>query len=696
MSQIKDLIIKLATQFINIPADSIDEHIHETLGMAGTYLGMDRAYLFEYDLEKGTMTNTYEWCGEGIKPFKDRLQNIPLSSYPKWIAQHFAGEIIRIPSVKDLSHGNLKKTLEMQGIKSLITVPLMDHGKCLGFVGLDAVRREINWNEDHVCLARMIAEIYRNVIKRRNMEKRLAATQRQYEELVDGIPVGLYRRKPGPGGEFIMVNKALARILGFESKEELIGVKIARFCVDMERMKQCAAELALTGEIKEKEVRFSKRDGKIFWAAISAKEYVDEAGNPVYVEGLVQDISDRKKEEEEKERLRSQLQQAQRLESIGRLAGGVAHDFNNLLVPILGYSELLLEMAGDDERLRRYVSPIKEAGEKARDIVRQLLAFGRKQELEKTAVELNEHVSKFRKFLVHTLRDDIEVVVKSSSEPIVVECDVRQLDQVFLNLAINAQDAMPDGGRLEITTGVKKLDKTVEGFGSFLHPGTYAVLTIRDTGVGMDSKTLEQIFEPFFTTKSMEKGTGLGLAMAYGIVQQHGGNIRVESRPSEGSTFQIFLPLFSGKIKSGGSHSSSSGSTKGGGTILIVEDEPAVRDFVAHALGKDGYKVIKAGAYKDVVEILESMGEPPDLLLTDVIMPGVNGIEMYRRLKEDYPSLKVLYMSGNAPETVHLEEEENFLQKPFSVKDLRERIRAVLDEKDVEDRLNAGSMGLLQ
>ncbi len=682
MSQIKDLIIKLATQFINIPAVSIDEHIHETLGMAGTYLGMDRAYLFEYDLEKGTMTNTYEWCGEGIMPFKDQLRNIPLSSYPKWIGHHFAGEIIRIPSVKDLSQGNLKKTLEMQGIKSLITVPLMDDGKCLGFVGFDAVRREINWNEDHISLAMMIAEIYRNVIKRRNMEKRLAATQRQYEELVEGIPVGLYRRKPGPGGEFIMVNGALARILGFESKEELIGEKIASFCVDMERMRQCGAELALTGEIKEKEVRFSRRDGEIFWASISAKEYVDEAGNPVYVEGLVQDISDRKKEEEEKERLRSQLQQAQRLESIGRLAGGVAHDFNNLLVPILGYSELLLDMVGDDERLRRYVYPIKEAGEKARDIVRQLLAFGRKQELEKAPVELNEHVSKFKKFLVHTLRDDIEVVVKRSSEPLVVECDVRQLDQVLLNLAINAQDAMPDGGTLEITTGVKRLEKTADDFGSILHPGTYAVLTIRDTGVGMDSETLEQIFEPFFTTKSMEKGTGLGLAMAYGIIQQHGGNIRVESRPGEGASFQIFLPLFSGNVKSGGLRFPSSGSSKGGETILLVEDEPAVRDFVAHALKKDGYKVIKASGYKEVVKILESLGEPPDLLLTDVIMPGLNGIEMYRRLKEDYPSLKVLYMSGNAPETFHLEE-ENFLQKPFSVKSLSQRVRKVLDESDV-------------
>ena len=696
MPQLKDLILKLATQFINIPADSIDENIQKTLGMAGTYLGMDRAYLFEYDLEKGTMTNTYEWCGEGIKPFKDRLHNIPLSSYPTWIGHHFAGEIIRIPSVKDISQRNLKKVLEMQGIKSLITVPLMDHGKCLGFVGFDAVRREINWNEDHISLARMIAEIYRNVIKRRNMEKRLAATQRQYEELVEGIPVGLYRRTPGPGGQFTMVNKALARILGFESKEELIGVKIARFCVDMERMKQCGAELALTGEIKEKEVRFSRRDGKIFWASISAKEYVDEAGNPVYVEGLVQDISDRKKEEEEKERLRSQLQQAQRLESIGRLAGGVAHDFNNLLVPILGYSELLLEMVGDDEMLRRYVSPIKEAGEKARDIVRQLLVFGRKQELEKAPVELNEHVSKFRKFLIHTLRDDIEVVVKNSSYPIVVECDVRQLDQVLLNLAINAQDAMPDGGRLEIIVGVKELKKTVDGFGSFLHPGSYAVLTVRDTGVGMDSKTLQQIFEPFFTTKSMEKGTGLGLAMAYGIVQQHGGNMKVESQPGEGSTFQIFLPLFKGKIKPGGSRSSSNSSSRGGEIILIVEDEPAVRDFVVYTLKKDGYKVIKASGYNELVKVLRSLDDTPDLLLTDVIMPGVNGIEMYRRLKEDYPSLKVLYMSGNAPETVHLEEEENFLQKPFSVKDLRERIRAVLDEKDVEDKLNAGSMGLLQ
>ena len=230
---------------------------------------------------------------------------------------------------------------------------------------------------------------------------------------------------------------------------------------------------------------------------------------------------------------------------------------------------------------------------------------------------------------------------------------------------------------------MKELEKTSDDFGSFLHPRAYAVLTIRDKGVGMDSKTQEQIFEPFFTTKSMEKGTGLGLAMAYGIVQQHGGNIRVESRPGEGTTFQIFLPLFSGNVKPKGSRSSSGRSTKGGETILLVEDEPAVRDFVAHALKKDGYRVFKASGYEEVMEILESLGKPPDLLLTDVIMPGFNGIEIYQRLRSDYPSMKVIYMSGNDRKTVHLERKENFLLKPFSVKSLSQKVRRVLDERAV-------------
>ena len=678
-SQLKDVILQLATQFINISARNLDEHIDKTLEMAATFLRMDRAYLFEYDLKNRTMTNTHEWCAPGLEHCIDLLQNIDIDSYPDWIRYHLAGQIIKISSVSFLPDDRLKRILQLQGIKSLIAVPIMDEDTCLGFVGFDAVRQEVDWSEDHISLVKMIAEIYCNVLKKRDMELRLEASERRYQELVEGMPVGLYRRLPGPGGEFIMVNTALARMFGYNQKEELLGVKIAKFCVDMEKMKECALEMAKTGIIQEKTVRFRRRNGEIFWASISAKEHADEDGNVLYIEGMVQDVSERIRQEEEKERLRKQLQQVQRLESIGRLAGGVAHDFNNLLVPILGYSELLLDMGDHDEKIRRYVEPIKEAGERARDIVRQLLAFGRKQELEKVPVHLNDCLVSFQKFLKHTLRDNINVVLEINPETPLVECDVRQLEQVLLNLAVNAQDAMPDGGTIKMGTGKVKIEKDNGEEERDLPAGTYAILTVKDTGIGMDAKTLEQIFDPFFTTKPMEKGTGLGLAMVYGIIRQHGGDIRVKSTPGKGTLFTIYLPASktTGEVATGCKEQDSL--FIGKETILLVEDEESVRDFVAYTLERHGYKVIKAAGYQEVLTYLQELQEGVDLLLTDVIMPGLNGTEIYNRLKDSFPTLKVIYMSGNAPETISLEGEGHFLQKPFSVSTLTTMVRNILD-----------------
>ncbi len=684
MSELKDLVLKLATEFINIQPDRLDEHINTTLGMAGSFLSTDRAYLFEYDMTKRTMSNTYEWCAPGISSCMHLLQDIPLADYPEWMRTHMSGKEIHIPSVRDLPHGKLRNSLLAQDIKSLITVPLMDQNSCLGFVGFDAVRKERDWNPDHITLIRMIAEIYCNVMKRREMERRLAEIEQRYQALVEGIPVGVYRRSPGPGGQFIMVNTAMARIFGFERKEELIGQEIASFCVDMEGMKQCSLELAQTGVIKQKEVKFRRRDGEIIWVSLSARDQRDEHGNTLYVEGIVQDITEKKTQEEEKKRLYKQLQQIQNIESIGRLAGGVAHDFNNLLVPILGYSELLLALEGKNQHIRNYVEPIMEAGERARDIVRQLLAFGRKQELQKIPLDLNETIKGFQKFLSHTLQDNIQIILKLHKDIPAVEADQRQLEQVILNLAVNAQDAMPRGGTITISTSRRQIQaEDISGKG-LLSEGEYAVLSIKDTGTGMDDKTIQQIFEPFFTTKPQEKGTGLGLSTVYGIIKQHGGNVEVKSLPGQGTTFTIFLPAAAEDPARHLTIADKAEPSRGSETILLVEDEVFVREFVSRTLLSRGYRVLSAGSYEDVLGKTETLENQPSLLLTDVIMPGLNGKEIYGKLKKRYPGLKVLYMSGNAPETVALKGETNFLQKPFSTKELFKAVRRILNGTENE------------
>ena len=692
MSELKDLVLKLATEFINIPAESLDEHINSTLAMAGTYLAMDRAYLFEYDLEARTMTNTHEWCAQGITPHIQDLQDLPMEDYPEWVDAHLHGTPIKIASVDALPEGNLKSALQMQSIRSLIAYPLMDGKSCLGFVGFDSVRRHRQWSDDDVSLIMMIAEIYANVLKKKEMARRLKASERQYMELVEGLPIGLYRRTPGPEGTFIMANQALARIFGYERGEELIGLKISSFCADIKKMKQCGLELAKTGMIKEKETRFKRRNGEVFWVSISARQRCDQHGNPVYVEGIVQDISDRKRQEEEKEQLQAQLEQVQRIESIGRLAGGVAHDFNNLLVPILGYSELLMNSLAPSDRLRRYVEPIMEAGERARDIVRQLLAFSSSQVMEKSPVDLNLLLKRFRRFLRHTLREDIKIELRLCSRHPVIEADSRQIEQVVLNLAVNAQDAMPRGGTLtistELATAGPKGPKAMEGGAlSSIKPagGPFVVLTVSDTGTGIAPEVRQHIFEPFFTTKGHENGTGLGLATVYGIVKQHGGVIEVSSGPEGGSTFRIYLPVAEIRQGAAGEELEAPEIQKsGGGTILLVEDDKEVRDFVLLALDQAGYHVMESEGPLQALEEMENRGAEIDLLLTDVIMPEMNGKELYQRLRQRHPGLKVLYMSGYAPEELDLEADGSFLAKPFSISQLTSAVKEAL-QKDEED-----------
>ncbi len=679
ISKLKDLVLDLATGFINIPEDSLDEHINRTLGMAGSFLSMDRAYLFEYDHEARVMSNTHEWCAKGIGPHINDLQNISMDNYPDWMDTHMRGEVIQIPSVDDLPDGRLRKALKMQSIKSLITVPLMYEGVCLGFVGFDSVRSKTTWSDDHVSLIRMISEIYANVLKRKEMLRLLQASEKRYRDLVEGLPVGLYQRTPGPDGKFIMANQALAKMLDYEKSEELVGQDVARFCFNLQNQRCCERELKESGVVRDRQVQLMRRNGEIFWASISARAILDKQGEIVSVEGSVLDITDRKKGKEEKQRLHAQLQQAQRIESIGRLAGGIAHDFNNILVPILGYSELLFNITAPDDKIRDYIEPIIEAGERARDIVRQLLAFSRKQVIEKNPIDLNDEIIGFEKFLRRTLREDIEIVLELEPNIPVIEADSSQIDQVILNLAVNAQDAMPNGGRITIKTALLELDDKFQAGMEPIGPGSYVMMSLSDNGEGMDEQILKQIFEPFFTTKSKDKGTGLGLATVYGIVRQHGGHIRVSSEVGLGTTFDVYLPVSERRYFSGPVVEQSTDIPGGDETILLIEDDEKVRDFVFRMLKQSGYNVIQVSTPGEALEKYKNSSLRIDLLLTDVIMPEMNGKELYRHLKEYLPDLEVLYMSGYAPDVISLAMDRNFISKPFSIRQLAKAVRRVLD-----------------
>lgn len=381
--------------------------------------------------------------------------------------------------------------------------------------------------------------------------------------------------------------------------------------------------------------------------------------------------------------LEAQLQQAQKMEAVGRVVGGVAHDFNNLLSIILGYTEVVVDELNADHPHREPLEEIRDAAVRARNLTRQLLAFSRKQVLEMDLVDLNHLVRGFEKLLRRVIGEDIALTLNLVETPVMVEADTSQLEQVLMNLAVNARDAMPDGGRLTIETGRQRLTERHSMLKPGLPPGEYALLRVGDTGSGMDRETLERLFEPFFTTKSRDKGTGLGLATCYGIIKQHGGHIRVSSEPGRGATFTALLPLAGNGVQPFATETKQGVPAGGSATILVVEDDPKVRQMACTLLAeRGGYTVLTAEDAARALALAASHPHPIDLLLTDVIMPDLKGPEVFEAVRAHHPRIRVLFMSGYPDEVITrqgvLQEGVRFIAKPFAVADLLHKVQQVL------------------
>ena len=400
----------------------------------------------------------------------------------------------------------------------------------------------------------------------------------------------------------------------------------------------------------------------------------DEKGNIVGVVLVLRDISNFK-------RLEKQFLQAQKMEAVGRLAGGVAHDFNNLLTIISGYSEILMQR---DFPNKEMLKEIQKAGERAASLTRQLLAFSRQQVLAPEVLSLNTVVGSTEKMLRRLIGEDVRLDTVLDPSLGRVQADPGQMEQVIMNLAVNARDAMPQGGRLTIKTRNADLDEKYAQAHPEILPGRYVMLVVSDTGCGMDKATLAQIFEPFFTTKKPGQGTGLGLATVYGIIKQSGGYIYVDSEPGRGSTFRIFLPQVEATVPRRKSQLGISSSPGGNETLLLVEDETAVRSLIRTNLEMKGYKVLEAAEGEEALRLAQQHSGPIHLLITDVVMPLMSGRELAERLGPLRSQMKVLYLSGYTDDTVvrHglLQGEVEFLQKPFTPGVLTRKVREVLDQ----------------
>ena len=529
-------------------------------------------------------------------------------------------------------------------------------------------------------------ERYEAEIERRAIEERAAQALQESESRLSAIfeQAAIGMADSSLDARFIRLNQRFCEIMGY-SREELLGLTFRQITHpdDLARDEQLVLQL-LSGERGSfaVEKRYLRKDGGVVWANLMLSLLRSASGEPLHFVAVVEEITGQKRAEEERRHLERQLLHAQKMESLGRLAGGVAHDFNNHLTVINGYCAMLLDEMGSGDPLREPVDEILLAGHRAAALTRQLLAFSRKQVAEPRVVSLNDLVADARKMLSRLIGDDVEIITHLDAELGSVVADSSQMNQVLMNLAINARDAMPDGGRIVMETTNIDIDEGYAAQHAGVEAGPYVLLSITDTGAGMTQEVVQHIFDPFFTTKEIGAGTGLGLSTVYGIVKQAGGWMWVNSEPGKGSTFKVYLPRAGAAPEPLTTPVLAAETLRGSETVLVVEDQPEVRKLTLAMLESQGYRLLQAASGSEALSLSERYPEPIHLLITDVVMPGMTGRELVTRLVALRPSLKTLYTSGYTANAIAhegvLDAAVAYLPKPFSPAQLAAKVREVL------------------
>lgn len=518
-----------------------------------------------------------------------------------------------------------------------------------------------------------------DITESKRAEEAIRTAEQKYRNIFENAIEGIYQATPQ--GRYLSANPALARMFGFESDEELIAARTdirAQQYDHPEMYEEFVSLMRRQGIVRNFEYQARRKDGKLIWVAENAHAVRDDKGQLSYFEGTVEDITERRE-------LAHQLQQMQKIEAVGRLAGGVAHDFNNLLMAISSYAELLQMRVQEGSAERRYLDEIGKTLDRAASLTKGLLSFSRKQVVSPKVLDLNALIEEQLKMLKRLLPENIDLTFSPSSVHPFIKADTTQIEQVVMNLAINARDAMPNGGQILIETRDRDAIAGSDADGQ-------VVLSVTDTGCGMDAMTRSQIFEPFFTTKDPGKGTGLGLAIVLGIVTQSGAKIDLESEMGRGTTFRISFPRAEAQQRNEDEDKleSLSPATE---TILLVEDEMAVRESIAEYLRQNGYRVLTANGGPQALSIVEKFEETIDVMLTDVMMPLMSGRELAQRMAGIHPATKVIFMSGYSDNLLSsrqvLDPKHVLLQKPVRLASLGRKLREILDRN--ENAMAAGA-----
>ena len=570
--------------------------------------------------------------------------------------------------------------VELIGAASLdwLGVPLKAGSSTFGVVVVQSYSGSARFSQKDKEILQFVSQQLASAIEYKRNEEALRRSEARYRSLVQSAVYGIYRSSLE--GRFFDVNPALITMLGYDSAEEVLALDPkSDVFLDPSEQARVMGEFQRGARLDNVEVRWKRKDGSAITVRLSGRVVNSPEETAEVVEIIAEDITERRV-------LENQFRQAQKMEAVGRLAGGVAHDFNNLLMVISGYTEVLLEHTRKSNPLYPKIEAIHQATDRATTLTRQLLAFSRKQLLELKVVDLNVIVEDMERLLRPLIGENIELQTQLARDLGRTRADAGQIEQVIMNLVVNSKDAMPNGGKITIQSGNAQLKHDDLGREySYIKPGDYVVLSVSDTGHGMDKETQLRIFEPFFTTKEKGKGTGLGLSTVYGIIKQSGGYVLVESELQRGTTFRIYLPRVEDALEPVNATGASSLQNGGSETVLLVEDEESVRQLVRETLESKGYKVLEADHGESALHIVSHHSGKIDMLITDVVMPGMSGRELSAQLCSSYPHTKVLYLSGYTEDAIAhegvLESGTAFLQKPFTLQMLARKVREVLDER---------------
>ena len=519
-----------------------------------------------------------------------------------------------------------------------------------------------------------------DITERKQIDEALKASEKKYQSLFQNAQVALFRNRLSDG-KLLEINERYAKMAGYSTIEDCMAeFNAADAWVDPNERKELLRTLQENGFVSDYETKIIRKGGSHIWISFSATIFPEQG----FLEGSIVEITERKRSEIERKKLQAQLAHAHKIESVGRLAGGVAHDFNNMLSVILGNTEILMEDIDPSNPLVTNLEEIFKAAERSANLTRQLLAFARKQTIDPKVLNLNHVLDDLLKMLKRLIGEDIDLTWQPSQNLWTVKIDPSQIDQILANLCVNARDAIKSVGKVTIEINNISFDEAYCKEHAGFNPGNYVMMAVSDNGSGMDQKTLDNLFEPFFTTKDIGQGTGLGLATVYGIVKQNDGFINVYSEPGEGTTFKIYLPVYS-EMAVPKQNTFKKTSLTGNETILLVEDEKPILRMTKMMLERLGYTVLTASAPKEAISIVEASNiNTIHLLLTDVVMPEMNGRDLSKKLLSMYPDLKCLFMSGYTANVIAhhgvLDTGVQFINKPFSTQDLSIKVREVLDQ----------------